>query len=150
VRDRGCQQLAYVYFKDEPGGDRRQGLWGLPRRTWAIDHLLYEINSGFWRWVTGNPVSIDGVNPRFPGLGKLLPSPFLMRADSETLIEHYLAHSCFPSAKLPTKAEARPVLQPRQVRAQVQAFLARRDAAGARLITREVRMLDRPRSRIST
>lgn len=26
---------------------------GLSRRTRAIDHLLYEINSGFWRWVTG-------------------------------------------------------------------------------------------------
>jgi hypothetical protein len=68
-------------------------------RTRAIDHQLYEINSGFWRWVTGgraNPVSIDRVNPRFPGLGKPLPSPFLMRADSETLIEYDLVHSCFP------------------------------------------------------
>jgi hypothetical protein len=26
---------------------------GLSRRTRAINHLLYEINSGFWRWVTG-------------------------------------------------------------------------------------------------
>jgi hypothetical protein len=26
---------------------------GLSLRTRAIDHLLYEINSGFWRWVTG-------------------------------------------------------------------------------------------------
>src|SRR6266567_3623843 len=32
---------------------RRQSLWGLSRRTRAIDHLLYESNSGFWRWVTG-------------------------------------------------------------------------------------------------
>jgi len=35
------------------GGDRRQSLWGLSRRTRAIDHLLYESNSSFWRWVTG-------------------------------------------------------------------------------------------------
>jgi hypothetical protein len=28
-------------------------LWGLSRRTRAIDHLLYEINGSFWRWVTG-------------------------------------------------------------------------------------------------
>src|SRR5205807_3208454 len=32
---------------------RRSLLWGLSRRTRAIDHLLYENNSGFWRWVTG-------------------------------------------------------------------------------------------------
>jgi hypothetical protein len=43
---------------------RRQSLWGLSRRTLAIDHLLYESNSGFWRWVTGgcgNVLSIDVV-----------------------------------------------------------------------------------------
>src|SRR6516165_9908640 len=43
-----------------------------------IDRLLYEINSGFWRWVTGgrgNPVSLGAVNPRFPGLGQPLPRP---------------------------------------------------------------------------
>jgi len=39
--------------RPRPAGDRRQSLWGLSRRTRAIDHLLYEINSGFWRWVTG-------------------------------------------------------------------------------------------------
>jgi len=32
---------------------RRSPLWGLSRRTRAIDHLLYESNSGFWRWVSG-------------------------------------------------------------------------------------------------
>jgi hypothetical protein len=34
-------------------GDRLRSLWGLSRRTRAIGHLLYEINSGFWRWATG-------------------------------------------------------------------------------------------------
>ena len=46
------------------GGDRWQSLWGLSRRTRAIDHLLYESNSGFWRWVTGgcgNVLSISVV-----------------------------------------------------------------------------------------
>jgi hypothetical protein len=35
-------------------------------RARAIDHLLYESNSGFWRWVTGgrgNPVSIAVQSP---------------------------------------------------------------------------------------
>jgi len=52
--DVGGQALTYVYFEDEPGElCRRSPLWGLSRRTRAIDHLLYESNSGFWRWVTG-------------------------------------------------------------------------------------------------
>jgi hypothetical protein len=42
-------------------GDRLRSLWGLSRRTRAIDHLLYEINSGFWRWVTGGRGSIGVV-----------------------------------------------------------------------------------------
>jgi hypothetical protein len=34
-------------------GDRRLSLWGLARRTRAIDRLLYESNGGLWRWVNG-------------------------------------------------------------------------------------------------
>jgi hypothetical protein len=52
VTDDAGQKIAYVYFEDEPGRGR-QCLWGLSRRTLTIDHLLYEINGGFWRWVTG-------------------------------------------------------------------------------------------------
>src|SRR2546430_2887306 len=50
--------------RTSPAGDRRQSLWALSRRTRAIDHLLYESNSGFWRWVTGgggNVLSIGAV-----------------------------------------------------------------------------------------
>ena len=45
-----CAELKYTQGR---GGERRRSLWGLSRRTRAIDHLLYEINGGFWRWVTG-------------------------------------------------------------------------------------------------
>jgi len=45
-----CAELEYTQGQ---GGERRRSLWGLSRRTRAIDHLLYEINGGFWRWVTG-------------------------------------------------------------------------------------------------
>jgi hypothetical protein len=34
-------------------GESAAKLVGLSRRARAIDHLLYEINSGFWRWVAG-------------------------------------------------------------------------------------------------
>jgi hypothetical protein len=42
--------LSGVGASDQPGAVQ---LWGLSRRTRAIDHLLYESNSGFLRWVTG-------------------------------------------------------------------------------------------------
>src|ERR1700730_363183 len=68
-----------------------------------IDHLLYEINSGFWRWVTGgrgNVVSIGVVNRRVPGLGQPLPRPFLIRADLKALIGFESIHFCFPLVAL--------------------------------------------------
>jgi len=70
--------------------------WRFNCRARAIDHLLYESNSGFWRWVTegrGNVLSI-GVK-RLLGLGQPLPPPFLIRADSEAPIEFELVQSCF-------------------------------------------------------
>jgi hypothetical protein len=42
-------KIAYVYFEDELGRRSAAKLVGLSRRTLTIDHLLYEINSGFWR-----------------------------------------------------------------------------------------------------
>jgi hypothetical protein len=32
VRDHNGQALAYVYFEDEPGGDRRRNYWSGTRR----------------------------------------------------------------------------------------------------------------------
>jgi len=70
--------------------------WRFNYRARAIDHLLYEINSGFWRWVTegrGNVLRL-GVK-RLLGLGKPLPPSFLIRADSKALIECDLVHFCY-------------------------------------------------------
>jgi len=59
----------------------------------TIDELLYEINSGFCRWVRkrrGNVLRIGIERPL--GLGEPLPRPILIRADSEVLIERDLLH----------------------------------------------------------
>jgi len=59
----------------------------------AIDELLYEINSSFWRWVRkrrGNVLRIGVERPL--GLGQPLSRPVLIRADSEVLIECHLLH----------------------------------------------------------
>ena len=61
--------------------------------VFAIDELLYEINSGFWRWVRkrrGNVLRIGVERPL--GLCEPLPRPILIRADSEVLIERDLLH----------------------------------------------------------
>jgi hypothetical protein len=65
-------------------------------RARTIDHLLYERNSGFWRLVTGGRGNVLSIGvKRFLSLGQPLPPPFLIRADSEVLIEFELVHFCF-------------------------------------------------------
>jgi hypothetical protein len=70
-----------------------ESIVGLSRAR-AIDHLLYEINSGFWP----EGVAIQSAslfNHRFPGLGQPSPRPFLIGADTEALIEFDLVHFCY-------------------------------------------------------
>jgi len=85
-------------FRDEPG---------LSRRTRAIDDLLYEIDRGFWRWVTGGRgdilsvgvVVIGSARPppkRLLGLGQPKSRPFLIGPDSQAFIEYHLVHFGFP------------------------------------------------------
>ena len=110
LRSRNCT-LALLF---RTGGEQklptsisRMSLAALLKRFWrfncrarAVDHPLYESNRGLWRWVTGgcgHPVSFGRVNRRFPGIGKPWPPPFLIRADSEALIEFHLVHVCFTS-----------------------------------------------------
>jgi len=59
----------------------------------AIDELLYEINSGFRRWVRKRRGNVHRIGVERPlGLGQPLPRPILIRADSEVLIERDLLH----------------------------------------------------------
>jgi hypothetical protein len=71
--------------------------WPVNCRARAIDHLLYQINSGLWRWVTerrGN-VLRSGVKWLL-GLGQPLPRPVLICADSKVLVEFDSLHFCLP------------------------------------------------------
>jgi hypothetical protein len=70
---------------------------GLSRNR-IVDYLLYDINCGFRRYVTGgrgNPDTIDA-DRRFPGLGQPSPGPFLIRANSEAAVAFDFIHSVFP------------------------------------------------------
>jgi hypothetical protein len=66
-----AQWLFDSHSRDEPDDGRRQSLWGLPRRTPAIDHHSYEMNSGLWRWVTGERDNVLSISiKRLLGLGQ--------------------------------------------------------------------------------
>jgi hypothetical protein len=77
----------YLAAQQKPSG-QCQGVLKARSAARAVDDLLYGSNGSFWRWVTGgrgNPVSIDA-HHKFSGLGKPLPRPVVICADSEALI----------------------------------------------------------------
>ena len=49
VRDHDGQALAYIYFEDGAGAALLNRFWPRSYRARAIDHLLYDVNGGFWR-----------------------------------------------------------------------------------------------------